>query len=524
MTTNASAPAQLRLKKIVIQNLKGINGCTIEFPADKKVTAIMGMNGSGKSTIIHALACCYRPDSVTSKENNRFSDFFTPHDENKWKDSGFTAHFYAGNLGNNGAQITFSHLPTPNDVFEQNYSKNKRWIPIYERRPKKESLYLGLQTLGTLSDNVSASRHSKYRSSPFTPTSLKTKILDSMNRVLEANYSDLMMCSSGALRSAYSFIKLTKNGITYTEHTMGAGEKRVYEVLRAAHDPLLHPNGLLLIDELDVLLHEKAFKKLVEELILIADNSLLEIVFSTHRESVIQFKRQVNIVSIFNMGTGVQAYPGVSADALRQLNDIQPEMVSVFVEDELARSVINVLLEREAITDKVDVELFGASENSAVVLAGLMLAGKDIDKVMCILDGDIHLTVQEKLKIIQKCLTGTDKRPQRAAVLKRIFDFKLDSTTQKGSPEYNHKIWFEAITEANVSPEERSEFIKLRNFSRSIQGLQDWHDYYEKLNNFARKSNIEHTVLSYISKYSPAWNDYISTIRSEILARAAELA
>lgn len=60
---------------------------------------------------------------------------------------------------------------------------------------------------------------------------------------------------------------------------MGAGEKRVFEVLKAAHDPSIMPNGLLLIDELDVLLHEKAFKKLVTELIDIADESLLEIVF-----------------------------------------------------------------------------------------------------------------------------------------------------------------------------------------------------------------------------------------------------
>lgn len=521
MAVRQAIPAQLRLKKIEIQKLKGISGCNIEFPLDKKVTAIMGMNGSGKSTIIHALACCYKPQDKSSKENNKFSDFFTPHDENNWQDSGFTAHFYGGTLANNGAHITFNVSPAPLDVFVQGYNKVKRWMPKYERRPVKESIYLGLQTLGTLSDDLAASRHSKYRSAPFTPSNLKTKILSSMSRVMEANYSELMMCTSG--RGGYSFIKLTKNGISYTEHTMGAGEKRVYEVLRAAHDPLLHPNGLLLIDELDVLLHEKAFKKLVKELIEIANNSLLEIVFSTHRESVIHFKRQINIVSIFNMGIGVQAYPGVSADALRQLSDIQPEMVSVFVEDELARTAVNVLLEREALTDKVDVELFGAAENSAVVLAGLMLAGKDIGKVMCILDGDIFRTPQEKLKIIQKCLTGTDKRAQRGIVLGRMFEFELATVTQKGSPELNHKQWFEAIDPLQVSPEELAEFTKLKQFSMSIQGLQDWHDYYELLNNFARKSNIEHTVMSYISKYSSAWNNYISKIRTEILARAADL-
>lgn len=281
----------------------------------------------------------------------------------------------------------------------------------------------------------------------------------------------------------------------------------------------------LLIDELDVLLHEKAFKKLVIELIQIAEESLLEIVFSTHRESIVQFKRKINIVSIFNMGTGIQAFLGVSADALRQLTDIQPEMVSVFVEDELARTVINVLLEREALTDKVDVQIFGAAENSAVVLAGLLLSGKDIGNIMCVLDGDVYRTVPEKLKIIQKCLTGTDrvKKQQRRDVLSKLFEFNLREYPQKGAPEYNHKCWFEAINPGVVSEEESAEFLKLRQYSMSINGLADWHDYYETLNNHARKTNIEHTILNYISKYSPEWDNYISAVRQEIIARAAEL-
>ncbi|NYA15562.1 AAA family ATPase [Serratia fonticola] len=522
MAARQNIPAQLRLKEIQIQSLKGISDCTITFIADKKVTAIMGMNGSGKSTIIHALACCYKPRGATSKENNRFSDFFTPHDDNNWRDSGFTAHFYAGTLSNQGHQISFVPTPAPDDVFTQLYSKVSRWQPVYARRPVKESIYLGLQTLGTLSDNLAASRHARYVSEDFQPGHIKQKILDSMCRVLEADYSDLMICTT---QSGYTFCKFTKNGISYTEHTMGAGEKRVFEVLKAAHDPSLRPNGLLLIDELDVLLHEKAFKKLVTELIQIAEDTLLEIVFSTHRESIVQFKRSINIVSIFNMGTGIRAFPGVSADALRQLTDIQPEMVSVFVEDELARTAINVLLEREALTDKVDVELFGAAENSAVVLAGLMLSGRNIGKIMCVLDGDVYRTVQEKLKIIQKCLTGSDrgKKDQRREVLGRIFEFTLSTFPQKGAPEYNHKRWFEAIDPNSVSAEESAEYLKLRQFSMSINGLADWHDYYDRLNHLARKANIEHTILSYISKYSPEWNNYIAVIRQEVIARAAEL-
>ncbi len=274
MAAKQNIPAQLRLKEIQIQSLKGISNCTITFPADKKVTAIMGMNGSGKSTIINALACCYKPRNATSKENNRFSDFFTPHVDNNWRDSGFTAHFYAGALNNQGNKIIFVPTPAPDDTFTQLYSKVARWQPVYGRRPVKESIYIGLQTLGTLSDDLAASRHAKYTSHVFGPAHLKQKILDSMCRVLEANYSDLMICTT---HRGYNFYKFTKNGISYTEHTMGAGEKRVFEVLKAAHDPSILPNGLLLIDELDVLLHEKAFKKLVSELVVNEQTSFVSV-------------------------------------------------------------------------------------------------------------------------------------------------------------------------------------------------------------------------------------------------------
>lgn len=57
----------------------------------------------------------------------------------------------------------------------------------------------------------------------------------------------------------------------------------------------------------------------------------------------------------------------------------------------------------------------------------------------------------------------------------------------------------------------------------SINGLADWHDYYDRLNNLARKPNIEHTILSYISKYSPVWDNYISVVRQEIIERAGKL-
>ena len=62
------------LKEIKIQKLKGINNLSLKF--DKNMVALMGVNGSGKSTILHALACSYSP--YEKGENYKFSYFFTP--------------------------------------------------------------------------------------------------------------------------------------------------------------------------------------------------------------------------------------------------------------------------------------------------------------------------------------------------------------------------------------------------------------------------------------------------------------
>lgn len=66
--TKDSIPQQ-RLMNIHVDNLKGLKNLDIDF--DKNLTAIMGVNGVGKSTIIHALACIYRP--YHSEEDYKFS-------------------------------------------------------------------------------------------------------------------------------------------------------------------------------------------------------------------------------------------------------------------------------------------------------------------------------------------------------------------------------------------------------------------------------------------------------------------
>lgn len=67
-----------------ITKLKGILSLDeIRFD-EKPLTAILGPNGCGKSTILHALACCYKPPAGSDQQNWRFRDFFTPTTDATW--------------------------------------------------------------------------------------------------------------------------------------------------------------------------------------------------------------------------------------------------------------------------------------------------------------------------------------------------------------------------------------------------------------------------------------------------------
>lgn len=503
-----------RISNINFETLKGISNCPIDFPPDRSVTAIMGINGSGKSTILHALSCVFKPKEKSSKENNRFSDFFTPHNENNWQDSKFSVTFREGVITNNGNKIIFQQTENAEKKVIV-YGKDKRWTPVYARRLERESIYIGLQNLATLADNSSASRYSEYKRLDVYKAEEKEAMVKALNKILDANYTDLFECQT--IKGNKIFLGMVKNGVEYTEHTMGAGEKRVFEIIKNVYTGGIKPNGLLIVDEIDALLHEKAFHELIDFLVKESNTMCFEVIFTTHRESVIKFKNKINIISIWNIGTGIEAYPGVSADALRQISNVEPDMVNVFVEDTLAKTVITILVETEGINELVDISLFGSAENSAVILSGLILTGKRIDTSLAILDGDYCTTEDEKIKMVNHSLSGTDKKVEKNKVASRIFQFNLEVVTVKGSPEKNHRLWFEAIDDNKVMDTDKKVFSNLKKHSASIGELDNYHDYYPELERRSKLENVEYKVISFICKYSDKWDFYISNVKDEIL-------
>ncbi|MEZ8724653.1 ATP/GTP-binding protein [Vibrio pomeroyi] len=507
-----------RLKELHIHCLKGIADFSLEFNQEKRVTAIIGMNGSGKSTIIHALACSFKPKGKqTSKDYNRLSDFFTPNKHTDWDDASFTLDF-SFDERNPSKEPQVTNKSHKERFYKKQGAKQSRWLPIYGRRHERESAYIGLQDLSTLNENKNATRYKEFDTVELAHEAAD-KIKQDMIYILGRDYAALNSHTSQKGGRVHTMFGLEHNGVAYSEHSMGAGEKRVLSILYALHSPVIAKGGLLLIDEIDVLLHGAAFKRLIEKIIQRADENKIEVIFSTHRETITSFSDQINIVGVLNTGQNVVPMKNTNPQIMSQLTGSITKPFHIAVEDELAEEICLNLVYRYHMQDYIEVSKFGAWSNAFALLAGKTLMGHDISNTLCVLDGDVCRTEEERDKEVKRHLNGDDRENDRIAILQQIKEFKIRNFApqgQKGSPEYNIKILFEQ------KQFEDRRLTDLVACSRGVVGHDDWHCYFDRLVAASGCRQARVKVLEAVEG-SDEWKIYCAEISQWIEGKAMDV-
>jgi AAA15 family ATPase/GTPase len=507
-----------QLKKLHISSLKGIKDFTLEFETDKRVTAVVGINGSGKSTLIHALACTFKPKGKqTSKDFNRLSHFFTPNKDASWDGSEYSVEFNYQEL-NPAKEPKITDKTHTEKYYKKPGVKQGRWLPIYARRHERESIYIGLHELSTLSEDKNAGKYKEYETEDLAHESAD-KIKSDMVYILGRSYEKLSSCTLEKSGKIHTMFGLTHGGVTYSEHSMGAGEKRVLSMLYALHSPLISNGGLLLIDEADVLLHGIAFKKLIERIVQRSKENKIEVVFTTHRETISEFSSDVNIFGILNTGNGVLAMPHTNPQVMHQLTGTLSQPLQICVEDELAEQIILNLVYKMHLQTYVRVSKFGAWSNAFAVLAGKKLMGQDITNSLCVLDGDVCRDEESRESECQRHLNGNDRAQDRLDIVKQIKEFKIINFApdgEKGSPEFNIKTLFENSESTDIRINE------LQIFSKTIQGHADWHIYFDKMVELSGQRQVREKILDFL-EVTDEWKEYTEEISTWLNDKYIEL-
>lgn len=476
---------KITLKEIRFKKLKGLSNVTIKF--SKPLTAIMGVNGSGKTTVIHALACLYNPDG--NGENHIFPEFFTPNTDASWSGSELEA--VNEIIGTDGVPTL---LPP-----KKYYKAFDRWAPRYQTRPKRNVYYIGIETCLPDIEKKNQTTKISYVSQCQT-SNVARKTIQGAAGILNKNYTALMdNCYKG---THFPGVELS-DGLKYSSLSMGSGEQRTIKILEKV--TRAEKYSLILVDELDLLLHVSAFRKLVKELNRIAVEKKLQIVFTTHSLEILSMSEYIGIQYIENVTSPTGSansfvYDRLSEELIYNMSGECNKPVKIYVEDSLVKDIVHEIVRDLQMTFLVEICKFGAIENAFTLAASFIIEQRDTRNILIVTDGDKYCTDSERMDHIEKKLCGTedDAEDKRQAALQLIHQFSLPTSTP---PEkFLHQIILETFPQDN----------SIYQAAQAIQGVNDSHEWISNICD--RLDESQETIIREIFKYASSHELFLSYI------------
>lgn len=419
--------------KLHFHKLKRLEAVTIEFP-ETGVIALMGENGTGKTTVLHALACLYKPHQHLQIDRgdhgNWWTDWFVPHTGNFWSNSKLRVFFTDSATG-------------------VEYKKGEdRWSPRKLDRRQRYSRYIGFKDCMPHIEEERLRSRFEFDLEPLDLSAAKrTQFLDAARNVLNRNYQDIQRATKAYGLGRFLYATVTQGqppvNASYTSHYMGAGEQKVLKIIE---EVVRAPNGaMLLFEEFEVAIHESALRKLIPWLVQEAEARALQIIVSTHWPRMTEFAADVQLRTLHSTPTGgLACINGFKPSTMHRLTGDMANLrlITAWVEDLLAARIVEQVAAELNLTANVKTKPFGAIDNAFSVAAALELDGADHNKNVVVLDGDRYRKKPEKLNQIKATLSGTGEqiKETRESALTWFIQFNpvtadLASPTEPMKPE-----------------------------------------------------------------------------------------
>lgn len=487
-------PTQQRLVRLQIRQLKNLKDVTIRFDEQKKLTAILGPNGFGKSSVLHALAGSFK--SVGARgEDRRYIDYFpnTPH--GTWSNTSFdVVHYFREGANEHTASIKVS-------------KGIRQWLPLAAKRPERETYFIGV------SSSVPAIEEGWPRSKiRYTTNDLNdAESLEIRNKAGYILNRDYTRYHSNRVSSRSSLIGVEFQGVNYSALSMGAGEQRLFKILHTIKAAGNY--SLILIDEIDLLLHSEALHRLLEVINDYANTKKLQVVFTTHRESIVNLDSFIAVRHIYRSPVAPHqtfCFEETKPDALTRLTGQPHRPLSICCEDDVATAIVEKVAHQAGVRKFVEISCFGAADNCFTLAAALQLNGQGLGNSLLVLDGDRYSAEQERKDRIGKVLTGNSPHDQtrRDEALSKIVQFNSQSQL---CPEQELHAMIISQQPSGSDPA-KDEVITT---AHGIVAVADPHDY---LNNLIDKLGDRRPVglqrIIEVAAQSALWNDYIKTVKA----------
>ncbi len=497
-------PSQQKLERLEVVMLKNLKDVELDF-TQNPLTAIMGANCSGKTTILHALACAFSQPGDHAAWSYKFPLFFKPNTDSLWQGSDFTV-WYSQRLG-----------ATPPVSTSQRYTKiQDRWTPRYEKRPTRCTRFLMIKDSVPEVETINLQTMVHYQRTNRTGLSDQL-IRETAGQILNRNYNEYhsVVYRHGARRS----IGVSIGGLTYPALSMSSGEQRVFRILDAV---INSPDyALILIDEIDLFLHQDALERLLGKLDEHCRTKKKQLVFTTHFPPVAKMYDKMSVMTLHRTPAKTILWNGYSHAALRHITGTQEKPISVFVEDDVAEAIISQVAKELRIRPFTQIGHYGPAANAFALGAGMVLSGCSIDQTLIVLDGDVLAKRTDRMSQTNGHLTGNGQvhkaqRKRLKAMIRPLCTFGAKS------PEQVLHAFIHELTAAALNLD--IEDADLLAIAHSVVNVPERHGFIGKIIEFTGESReVALSKIIPLAAKSAGWERYTRLIRYWLKSKRDQL-
>ena len=378
--------------KIRFEHFRHIDNAELLFK--NPVTVISGTNRSGKTSFLMAIACSHYHFMRRKVENGNVV-------RAKWSD---VMRFTSIDLQNQDWTYYVSYREqgvVVNNKRGQRKANTKKWNGVAKKegqigRPLFAGDSSGRHVCFIDMNRINPGRHlsnSNFQKARFRASTSLTngaEIEEYLSYVFEKNFTVKLIC-----RAVDGFVyELNSNG-NYSSFNTASGEDAVLNMLV---DILAMPNeSLVLIDEIEIGLHPKLQRRLMDVIFRIARKNKIQFILTTHSYAIMDSVEQSSRIFIDIHNGIVEVKQDITTEeALTRIDSERFPRASVYVEDDISEAIV-----RKAVS-LLNVEYPGFARLICVVPVGpanmtydyfknrQRLADRDRFHRMslCVLDGD----------------------------------------------------------------------------------------------------------------------------------------
>jgi predicted ATPase len=306
---------------------------------ESPVTALCGVNGTGKSTVLQLAAAAYQ-----SPDGQRYY---------------VSTFILAGSLDTKpfldtaSMEVTYAEPPASDGrtpVKTLTLSRSGSSWSGYDRQPVRPVVYLGS---GFYLPHAERDSNFKKLFGDSTFTARSRRRLDD---TVIAKVSAILLCKYDAAHLNVMRKKYARNhtnvisakrpgGLEYSEANMGSGEARLYALVTQLES--MPEKSLVLIEEPETALHPCAQLEMGKYLVDVSQRRRIQILLTTHSEYLLVALPQKSRIYLKREAGGIVPISGIGVrQAVSMMDNLAVPAVYILVEDDVGEAIVTELLRK----------------------------------------------------------------------------------------------------------------------------------------------------------------------------------